>query len=63
MDILFFVIQIIAVPAISPLLIGVIRKIKALMQNRVSELMSGSHIGISENSFRRMRLFRMKLHG
>ncbi|MDQ5902271.1 MAG: Formate hydrogenlyase [Patescibacteria group bacterium] len=35
MDILFFVIQIIAVPAISPLLIGVIRKIKALMQNRV----------------------------
>ncbi len=35
MDILFFVLQIIAVPAISPLLIGVIRKIKALMQNRV----------------------------
>ncbi len=35
MDILFFLIQIIAVPVISPLLIGVIRKIKALMQNRV----------------------------
>lgn len=35
MDILFFVLQITAVPVISPLLIGVIRKIKALMQNRV----------------------------
>jgi formate hydrogenlyase subunit 4 len=35
MDTLFFLIQIISVPVISPLLIGVIRKIKALMQNRV----------------------------
>lgn len=35
MDILFFIFQVIAVPVISPLLIGVIRKIKALMQNRV----------------------------
>lgn len=35
MDILFFIIQVLAVPALSPLLIGLIRKIKALMQNRV----------------------------
>jgi len=35
MDILFFALQVIAVPAVSPLLIGIIRKFKALMQNRV----------------------------
>ena len=32
---IFFLIQIIAIPALSPLCIGVIRKIKAVMQNRV----------------------------
>jgi formate hydrogenlyase subunit 4 len=35
MDTLFFLIQILSVPVLSPLLIGIIRKIKALMQNRV----------------------------
>jgi len=35
MNTLFFVLQLIAVPALSPLLIGVTRKIKAVLQNRV----------------------------
>lgn len=35
MDTFFFFLQIIAVPVLSPLLVGVIRKLKALLQNRV----------------------------
>ena len=35
MNTLFFILQLIAVPALSPLLIGVIRKVKAVLQNRV----------------------------
>lgn len=35
MDILFLILQIIAVPALSPLLIGVIRRVKARLQGRV----------------------------
>lgn len=35
MNTLFFILQLIAVPALSPLLIGVIRKAKAVLQNRV----------------------------
>lgn len=35
MDILFFILELIAVPVLSPLLIGVIRKCKAWLQNRV----------------------------
>lgn len=35
MDILFLILQIIAVPALSPLLIGIIRRVKARLQGRV----------------------------
>ena len=35
MNTLFVILQLIAVPALSPLLIGVIRKVKAVLQNRV----------------------------
>lgn len=35
MDIPFFIFQLVLVPALSPLLIGVVRKMKALLQNRV----------------------------